>query len=169
MATIRFRSRHLHATFVQKIRTEFTTLGWITPPINFGTHPVTLIDYQPDERGSQINQNTVAVSLGDYGVDEEEELGAYNGGLMSALYPVFVDVYMAEQALSYAICDDIRDTFENISLDLVNQIDSTVVPNTRIEVEGVNGPDRPPAQVGAEQFKRYWRAMRIDARLYYPG
>jgi hypothetical protein len=168
---IRFRSRHLHATFVEDVTTKLTELGWIpaTPstPVNFGTTACTVVDYQPDERIHAIVTNTVAVSLADYTSDEDEELGAAYGGLRGAPYSVFIDVYMAEQSLSLAITDDIRDAYTDRYLPLTNQITQTPVPDVRIAVENVVGPERPSAQVGAEQFKKFWRTMRLDTRLYF--
>jgi hypothetical protein len=164
---IRFRSRHLHATLVQLARTELNTRGWITAPINFGTGPTTVIDYSPDERGQVISSNTVAISLGDFAGDDDEELGAAVGGLRSALYRVYVDIYMAEQALTQAMSDDVRDIFADQQFDLIDQITGAAVPATRIEIERIEGPDRPSNLIGAEQFKRFWRTMRVDARLYF--
>jgi hypothetical protein len=163
---IRFRSRHLHATFVDYVRAGLDERGWITAPINFGARPITLIDYQPDDRNTPIQHNTVSVSLGDYDQDEDEELGAALGGLRSALYQVFIDVYMQEQALSLAICDDLRDMFQDEYVTLINQITMTPVQHTLIEVDAVVGPDKPSAGA-ADQFRKYWRTMRIDGRLFF--
>jgi hypothetical protein len=163
---IRFRSRHLHASFVDYVRAGLDQRGWITPPVNFGARPVTLIDYQPDDRNTQIQHNTISVSLGDYDQDEDEELGAAMGGLRSALYQVFIDVYMQEQALSLAICDDVRDMFQDRFITLIDQITLAPVLNTTIEVDSVVGPDKPSAGP-ADQFRKYWRTMRIDGRLFF--
>jgi hypothetical protein len=167
MASVRFRSRFLHATFVDEVKSKLVGLGWITPPVNFGTMPVQVIDYQPDERTEPIRTNTVAVSLADYTADEDEELGTRGGGLRSAPYSVYVDVFMAEQALSQAICDDIRDAFTDYSPPLVDQITGLVVPDTEIDIVQIVGPERPGASTGAESFRRYWRTMRLDATLYF--
>lgn len=165
MPPIRFRSRFLHATLYDYTRDGLDTLGWITPPVNFGTGPVTMIDYQPDERSVQIAQNTVAVSLGDYLNDEDEELGAALNGTRSAPYSVFIDVYMSEQALSQAICDDIRDIFTDKSMYLIDQINQTL-SDQLIQVENIDGPARVAGQT-ADAFRKYWRAMRIDCRLFF--
>lgn len=165
MAT-RHRSRHLHASLFAKLTDELTALGWVMPPIQFGTDPVTLVDYQPDERVERIEKNTVAVTLGESPTDVDEELGALVGGARSAFYPVFIDVYMREQALTTAICDDIRDIFEAQVFQMTDFITGLDAPET-VEIEEVVGPERPAAQVGAEQFKRYWRIMRLGVRLYY--
>jgi hypothetical protein len=166
MPPLRHRSRHLRATIFHKVQTNLVTLGWVNAPINFGSAPVTVVDYQPDERNEAVKTNTVAVSLGDVVNDADEELGAQAGGLRSAFYPVFVDVYMAEQALSDAICDDIRDIFDAAIFPLVDQIDGTD-SGERIEIEEVIGPDRPTGLNAADPFKRYWRVMRLGVRLYY--
>lgn len=168
MANLRHRSRHIHASLVNYLRNELSGTGWVNPPINFGTAPVVLVDYQPEERGERIEQNTVAVSLGDIPADRDEELGAAAGGLRSGLYPVFVDVYMADQPLSIAICDDIRDAFDNAYLPVIDQV--TGDPSDYVmDIEEVFGPERPNAQLGADQFKRFWRIMRLAVRVYYNG
>jgi hypothetical protein len=163
---IRFRSRHLRATLYNMAVTELTTLGWVTTPINFGAQPVTVLDYQPDERNEPVMQNTVAVSLGDILADVDEELGSLGGGLRSAWVPVFIDVYMSEQAISDAICDDLRGIFDTHVFPLVDQI--TGLPSSeQIDIEEVRGPDRPAGATSADQFKRYWRIVRLGVRLYY--
>lgn len=167
MAPLRHRSRHLRATLHERTRGGLDALGWISPPVNFGANPLTVIDYQPDERGEIITDNTVAVSIGDVVNDEDEELGAAVGGLRSAFYPIFIDVYMASQALTDAVCDDIRDLFDCQMFPLINQI--TAAPSgLTVEIEEVIGPDRPNIGAGTiEAFKKYWRIMRLGARVYY--
>lgn len=163
---LRHRSRHLRATFKNKVQADLDTLGWISAPRNFNADPITVLDYAPSERAQIITTNTVAVSLGDVINDEDEELGAQVGGLRSAWYPVFVDVYMATQAEADAVCDDVRDMFENQGFYLVDQ--ATGLPTTQlIEIEEVLGPDKPAGGQSINQFQQYWRVMRIGARLYY--
>jgi hypothetical protein len=165
MPPLRFRSRHLHATFYEHTIAALTNLGWIAAPVNFGAAPVTVIDYQPDERNEQIKQNTVAVSLGDYASDIDEELGAAVGGVRSAPYQVYIDAYMAEQSLAQAIMDDVRDMYTDVTINLVDQITGleTAFP---IEIENIEGPTRIPG-TAADAFKRHWRAMRLDTRLFF--
>src|SRR5512140_2546048 len=169
---LRHRSRHLRATLFNKVVADLPTLGWITAPVNFGAAPIRVIDYQPDERGEMITGNTIAISLGDVINDEDEELGAgkysdrTGGGLRSAWYPVFVDVFMADQALCDAVCDDIRAIFDTKVFPLVNQIDGTDAAEM-IDIEEVLGPDRPGSGASLEQFKKFWRIMRLGVRLYY--
>jgi len=161
---IRFRSRHLHATLAHLLRTELAALGWMNTPAVFGAAPVTVVDYQPDERGEPIARNTVAVTIGDVGQDEDEELG---GGLRSAWYPMFVDIYMQESALSIAMADDLRDILDDRVLPVVNQITGEPFEGVTVRVEEVIGPERPQANIGAEAFKKNWRIIRAGLRLYY--
>jgi hypothetical protein len=165
MPPIRFRSRHLHATFYNQLKTSLDTLGWVNPPVNFGTAPLVFMDYQPDERAVQIKQNTVAVSLGDFDADLDEELGASGGGLRSAEYNVYIDVYMQEQALSQALCDDVRDIYTDFQMDLIDQVTQAPIYGALIQVDTVIGPQKP--SIGVDAFKRYWRTMRLDAVLYF--
>lgn len=167
MTSPRFRSRHLHATFYKQFIADMQTLGWVSPPVNFGADPVTFIDYQPEDRQETIKKNTIAVSLGNYGADEDEELGALGGGLRSALYNVFIDIYMAEQALAIAVSDDVRDIYTDLTMPLINQIDGTVEPGTLIEVDTILGPERPGGGAGSDTFRKHWRVMRVDGRLFY--
>jgi hypothetical protein len=170
---LRHRSRHLRATLYNKTRADLDDLGWISAPVNFGATPITVIDYQPDERGEIVATNTVAVSIGDVTNDEDAELGAAVGGLRSAWYPVFIDVYMATQALTDAVCDDIRDIYDNDFFPLIDQITGQPCdgndgrPAITIEIEEVIGPDRPTAGASIEAFKKYWRIMRLGCRVYY--
>lgn len=165
MAPIRFRSRHLHATFYNQLRADLTALGWVNAPVNFGAAPLTFMDFPPDERATQIKQNTVAVALGDYDSDDDAEVGAAGGGLRKAEYHVFIDVYMEEQSLAHALCDDVRDIYTDYSCDLINQITGQPVPNVRIEVEEIVGPERPSS--GPDVFQRYWRTMNLLVIVYF--
>jgi hypothetical protein len=167
MPAPRFRSRHLHATFYKQFIVDMSALGWMHAPVNFGTQALTVIDYQPEDRNETIKHNTVAVSLGNYGSDEDEELGAKGGGLRSALYNIFIDIYMSEQALAIAVADDVRDIYTDLTMPLVNQIDGQVEPATLIEVDQVLGPERPGGGAGSDTFRKHWRVMRVDGRLFY--
>lgn len=161
---MRHVSRHLHATLVNYVRDGLDDAGWISAPINFGAEAVEVVDYQPDERGEEIKRNTVAISLGDVPGIEDLELGA---GLRAIDYPVFIDVYMAEQPYATAICDDLRDLLQEKVMDLVDQGTGLPAADHRIEIVMLVGPERPDASIALENFKRYWRIMRVEARLEF--
>lgn len=164
---IRFRTRFLHATLVDDVKTALTDLGWVTPPINFGGTPAVVTDYSPDERGEDIKPGTIAVTLGDAPADEDEELGAAEGGLRSVSYPVYLDCYMAEQAISVAVCDDLVAHFTDRVLRVEDQINGGLIDGVTVVIEDVAGPRRPPASVGADSFRRHWRVVELTAVLYF--
>ncbi len=164
---VRFRTRFLHATIVDEVTDALRDLGRLTPPINFGVQPARIIDYQPDERGEQIAVNTVAITLGDGPEDVDEELGAAVGGLRSVTYPVYIDAYMSGQPISVAVIDDLRDHFTDLVLPLKDKIRGGVVDGVVVAFEEVRGPERPPASIGADQFKKFWRVQRMLAVIYF--
>jgi hypothetical protein len=167
MAAPRFRSRFVHATIVDATKTALDQLGWLNAPINFDTAPIRVLDYQPDERGEKVNVNTVAVTLGDVPADADEELGAAVGGLRSASYPIWCDIYMQEQALSVAVADDLRDTFSDLALQLEDKIHGGFVSGVIIHVEDIIGPERPPSANTNDTFKKFWRVLHFSAVLYF--
>jgi hypothetical protein len=165
--SLRFRTRAVHATLVDEVKHSLESLGWITPPINFGLDPITVVDYQPDERGERIATNTVAITLGDVPVDEDEELGAAVGGLRSVDFPVFFDIYMAEQPLSIAVADDLVAYFTDNALAVKDVVNDTIADGVSLVIEDVAGPRRPPAAAAGEAFKKHWRVVELTAVLYF--
>jgi hypothetical protein len=99
--------------------------------------------------------------------DIDEELGAQAGGLRSAFYPVFIDVYMAEQAL---IGRHLRRHPRHVRrADFpAGQPDHGTPTDQQIEIEQVLGPDKPAAANAADPFKRYWRVLRLGAAPVLP-
>lgn len=174
MAPIRFRTRFVHATIYDVVRAGLGSLGWTTGTgnttgmVNFDTDPVKVIDYQPDERGERINVNTIAVTMGDVPATTEEELGAAEGGLNSISYRIYLDVYMQETSLAIALCDDLRDMFEGLTLQLEDKINGGFVPDVVCSIDQVVGPERPPSGAqSTEPFKRSWRVVYLDTLLYF--
>jgi hypothetical protein len=156
----RFKIRTAHAT-------GLTAAGWTGSTINFGTPACIVVDYQPDERKADIAVNTVAVSLGDIDIDVDEELGATYGGLWSIRIPVFIDVYGEKQAISVAICDDLRDMFFGQIIPMVDQVTNLSISGANIEIDKVLGPHQPTGSAAMDGFKKFWRIIRVDAILYY--
>lgn len=169
--SLRFRTRSVHATLADDVRAALTELGWIvTAPggrVNFGVAPVTVVDYQPEERQEPVKVNTVAVTLGDAPADEDEELGASVGGLRSVTYPVYLDCYMNEQAIAVAICDDLVEHFTDLALEVTDVVTGGVADGVTLVIEDVAGPRRPPAASGGEAFRRNWRIVELSAVLYF--
>lgn len=171
---LRFRYRHVHATLFNYVRSNLVELGWgnaglaegdpANATVNFGVDPMTFIDFQPDESGTQVAAQTLAVTLGEEPPSEDQELGA---GLTQVRYPVYVDIFAANQAVAIAVTSDLKDLLEDIYLSVVDQTTGDVTDDL-IEIwhEDISSA-RPQASLGAQDFKRYWRTLRFVARVDY--
>lgn len=164
---LRFKTRHVAATLVDYVRDQLTELGWVNPPVNFGTAPIIFQDMTPDEAGVPIAPNTVCVTLGDEPANTEEELG---GALLSIAYPLFVDVYGTKQSIAVSIACDVKAILFSKAIPLYNYAAEprVKVDGAYIEFEEVEGPMRPPVSLaaGADDFRRYWRVVRAEAVTY---
>lgn len=167
MAEIRFRSRHVRQTIADYIEAGLTDLGWVNAPTNFGAIPLTFQEVDPEEpqQGIQVLPNTVSTSLGDEPDDEEYELG---GGLESVEFPVFVDVYAENNSMAVSIASDIKQLLKHTVIPVTDYTGTpTPHPTEYMEFESVIGPERPPASIGATEFKRHWRVVKAIAVVYF--
>lgn len=164
---LRFRSRHVRRTLAAFVEETLAELGWVNEPVNFGSLPVTFEEIQPDENGKAIAPNTVAVTIGDVAADELYELG---GGLYHLLVPAFFDVYGVNASIAQSIADDIKEqiTRENI-IPLYDWTIATapVKTTSTIEFENALGPERPVAAAVSQDFKRFWRVVKVECHVYY--
>ena len=96
-------------------------------------------------------------------------MGCDGGGLASLAAPVFVDVFADRVALAVAVCDDVRDLLERKRFDLLDFIPATPVPivGAYIDIDMVVGPRSPIAPMAIDSFKRRWRVMSAECRLFY--
>lgn len=164
---MRHRQRHVHASIVQYIKANLDNDGWTATPANFGTTPVTVVDYQPLEAGETPAFNTVSISMGDEGDDRVQQMG---GGLHACRYTVFVDVYAEKEPIGVAITDDIKGylTEEIIPLrDFTTSAAGVVVDGAEIEFELVMVEKIPTATTTLD--KRTWRAVKFQAVCYFPN
>lgn len=161
---MRHRQRHLHATVVRHIRTALTSGGWVDAPVNFGTTPVTVIDYEPQQAGETPALNTVAVSIGDQGADEEYELG---GGISTCSYTLFVDIYGENEPIGVAIGDDIKDALTDTIIALRDFTTDAAGVDTeaQIEFEMVIVETVPTATSTLD--KRSWRSVKATAVCFF--
>lgn len=173
---LRFRYRHVHATLFAYVRTQLVELGWgdsaLAPTdsantnINFDTLAMTFHDFQPDEAGMAVAGQTVAITMGDEPASEDQELGA---GLALIRYPVYIDVYGANQALATAVTSDLKDILEDLYLPVLDYTANP--PATTDELIEIWHEDvmsgRPTASLAAQDFKRYWRTLHLTARVDY--
>lgn len=161
---MRHRQRHLHATIVRHVRQALDETGWLHAPVNFGSTPVTLLAYEPQEAGETPAYNTVAVSIGQQGSDDAIELG---GGLHECRYVVFIDVYPTKESIGVAIADDIKDALTETYLplrDFTSSADGVEV-DAQIEFEDVLVETIPSAASALD--KRSWRAVKATAVCYF--
>lgn len=161
---LRFRQRHVHKTCVDYIRTGLDTLGWVNPPVNFGTRAVSFVEIQPDEAGVPVQPNTVAVTIGNEPEDLAEELGA---GLTSCEYVLFVDVYGIDQSVAVSIASDIKDLLKNTIIGLLDYTSNATGDATTAEIEFDSVVIDKPIVAATGPDKRYWRIVKAIARLYF--
>ena len=164
---LRFRIRHVHKTIADHIEAELKTLGWVEQPVNFQTVPITFLEFQPDEAGKTIAANTVAITLGDEPSAEDLELG---DGLREIAYPVFVDVYGANQSIAASIASDVRDVLEDLYLPVrdFTTDPAGVITDERIQLDKDDlTVERPSGANGASDFRRFWRVVKTTARVHF--
>ncbi len=161
---LRFRPRHLQRTLLAHLRADLD--GWITEPTNFGTRPITVLDYQPDEAGVQIEPNTLALTLGDWAAERPEQLG---GGLASNDYAVFIDFYGASAAIALSVVADIHHLFTNAEFPLLDySTDPPTETSEYIVCEDVV-VERPLAALASSDFRRSWRVVKLTASVVHGG
>lgn len=161
---MRHRQRHVHKTILEHLRTALDDGDWLGDQVPYGATPVTLIDYEPQQAGVTPAPNTVAVSIGDQGDDEPEEMG---GGLLSCDYALFVDIYGENEPIGVAIADDIKAALSGqiITLrDYTSDADGDEV-DAKIEFEFVTVERFDVATTTVD--KRTWRAVKAIACCYF--
>lgn len=164
---MRHRTRHIHKTVVEHVRAVLDTNDWLeSPPVNFAglnTEPVTLIDYEPQYLGETPVYNTVAVSLGDEGSDDDFQLGDWGKVVR---IPLFVDVYPINEPIGIAIADDLKVGLTDLVLPIK---DFTTVPpgdtEGLIEMEDVMVEQLKSAVMD----KRSWRCVKAVLVVYPNG
>jgi hypothetical protein len=167
---LRFRSRHVHKALADHIEAELASLGWVNSPVNFGTTPIVFLEFQPDEAGVQIQPNTVSITLGDEPADSALELGSAQGGLWSTEYPVFVDVYGANHSIATSIASDVKTILGDLSLlvrDYTADGEGVAIEEHLIVERETVSVERPSASLGTVDLRRYWRAVKAMATVYY--
>lgn len=159
---MRFRNRHAHETVVKYITEALTEAGWVTPPINFGAAPVTILSYQPVEAGEAPKENTVAISFGDETPNLEWELG----GIEIVTWALFVDIYCERIPVSESIAADVKDMLTDVVLELLDfTTNDAGVPTTdQLQFEDVAVEIVPST---ASIDKRTWRSVKAMCHCYF--
>ena len=165
--SLRFRVRHVHKTIADYLEAELTRLGWVDEPVNFATVPMTFLEFQPDEAGKTIAANTVAITLGDEPAALDIEMG---DGLREIAFPVFVDVYGANQSIAASIASDIKCLLEDKYmpvLDFVASATGTPPPSASSWTRTTSASRSLTPPAGAQDFRRFWRVVKTTARVHY--
>lgn len=167
MTNLRFHQRHIHKTVANYVEVGLTSLGWVNPPINFGTTPLSFMETQPEDEGVEVKENTVAISVGNEQVDMLEELG---GGLYSVRLPLFFDVFTERSSLSVSVASDIKDLVTRGKAIYVKDWTDPANPVQVSELlyfEDVVGPEKPEVASVSTNFRRHWRIVKAMAKVYY--
>lgn len=163
---MRFRPRHVHQTVVQFVETQLDDLGWVTPPINFGTTTVVVDSAEPDFGQTTLpDGNLVGISMGDEPPNWEEELG---GAVESVNFVVFLDVIGATESVAVSIAADLKELLRNKVLtlqDFTLSVDSPSPTTHFIEFESVM-VETPTATV---MDRRRWRVVKVTAHTVFSG
>jgi hypothetical protein len=165
--SLRFRIRHVHKTVADYLEAELQRLGWVDEPVNFATTPMTFLEFQPEEAGKAIVANTVAITMGDEPAADDLEMG---DGLREIAFPLFVDVYGANQSIAASIASDVKQLLEDRYMPVLDFATSSegVPTNERIELNKDDvSVEKPDASQGAQDFRRFWRVVKTTARVHY--
>jgi hypothetical protein len=172
MTALRFRARHVHRTVYEYVIGELTSLGWPDAAtaaagavVNFGSTPVTVLESTPDANGVAVAANTLVITVGDEPAARSQELG---DGLRMIAFPVYVDIFGANQGIATSIASDVKTLFENRYMYVTDFTADPPVPSQEyLEFDSDDvSISRPPVQ-GASDFRRYWRIVNAVAQVYY--
>lgn len=158
---MRFRVRHVQQTIADHVESELTRLGWVTPPVNFGTDPLTFLEVAPEDT-TPVAANTVATTVGEEGEDVHQQMG---GGLLAVDYPVYIDVYGASGGITVSIASDVKAILRDAIIAVVDQGSGQPVEEL-IEFQDVRVVRPAGAGTGAE-FKRFWRTVTATANVTF--
>lgn len=169
MTFLRHAGRHIHKTVADYLTDQLQVLGWrdaATTP--FGATPITIITrpvVMGDKLDTIVASGLVAISLGDELTVEMDELG---GPLAVQEYPIFVDVFQDNDAITTALATDVRDIFmgrfagSKRFLPVKNGATGAVVPGWQIEFEDVE-------RVRPETTQpHFWQVVKVTATTYFP-
>lgn len=166
---LRFRSRHVQQTMLDRLQTRLTDLGWVDAPVNFATTPITFMETEPEFEGAEVlAPNTVAVTLLSEAEDEPFELG---GGLFKVTYIFAVDIFGATPPVAQSIASDVKDVFTaNPTLPIVDYTGAVPTESDEyLEITDVTVV-RPPLERGSHGYKLRWRTVQGRIVAYFqPG
>lgn len=164
---MRFQYRNVHKSVCTFIEDYLTGVGWTSGSNDFSSGNFVFKEEALD-KGINITQNTLAISLGDIPEDQLGELGA---GFYTLELPAFFDIYSGDHSTSYSIGDDIRGALRYQPIVPIYDYgqDPPELSTDYIEFDHVIGPNEPLAASAAvsTDFKRHWKVVKATARVYF--
>lgn len=165
---MRWRLRHTHKTVADFLEVQLATLGWVNAPVNFGTTPITFLEFQPELQAPKvvIAPNTVAITIGDEPAAEDMEIG---DGIKSIKYPLFVDIYGEKRPIALSIGSDVKDLLSDRYLYVVDFTAAVPVTSTeQIEIEKESVfMETPEAVASAEDIRKNWIVVKAMVTVFY--
>jgi hypothetical protein len=105
------------------------------------------------------------VTLGNEPAGEQQELG---DGLRMIGFPVFVDIYGANQGIATSIASDVKTLFEDRYMQVTDYgLTPPVASEEYLEFDSDDVSVTRPPGTGSTDFRRYWRVVGTTARVYY--
>lgn len=166
---LRHYSWHVHHSVFKYLEAQLGVLGWtsdIEEERPFRAVKVSMQETLPPEfeETRVLSPGTVAVTLGSEPDTQEEELG---GVLNSHDLPIFIDVFMDNEAMALALSNDIRDILKGRvpgSSRFMRVIDwassgTTPAPGYTVEFEDVLREK--------VTHKVNWQIVKVTAVLYF--
>jgi hypothetical protein len=169
---LRHATRHVHATVLNIVREQLTTLGWTQEStLPFGpkyANVVRFIDSPAiagDRLADGIEPGIVACTVGPEQPPDSEEIG---GPLTRQDYPIFFDVFQGSYSATTALANDIRDILlgrfpgTRRHIGVIDQTDNTRVPGWTCELTDVTLV-RPEIRLPL-----HWQVVKVTAEVYFP-
>lgn len=167
MAYVRGQAAYVEETIRLYLTEQLTALGWMAADpadLPFGaTAAAKVIDFLP-KKGDPVDPNTVAMTSGDEGDDEEAELGAAGGGLHRTEHVYFIDIFGEGPGIALRLADDIKAI-------LTGKLDGTArYQSVRDFVTGggavldghlIHFEDVLRTKPQAQDYKRDWQVVKV--------
>ncbi len=163
---IRHFGRHMYQSVYDHLSEGLNGLGWMSEG-GFKSTVVRMQNYVPDETGTAIAPNLVAVTL----LDEGPELEAEMGDLLVSIEPTFVvDIYGENQAVALAIAEDVKDILRgriNGYTRIIPMYDYSQDPRQLLDGVWAENTDvvRLPSQ--RTELRRQWQVVRWTLQVEY--
>lgn len=164
---LRHASRHVHHTIASFVEDNLGVLGWTSTNVSerpFGAEQLTIKRVSSPQ--NELAAGLVTITLGDEVDPDSLEMG---GPLSQQDFPIFVDIYMDQDATALAVACDVRDLllgrfdFARPFLPVIDQATALEVVGWRITFDDVERarPDNQPGSL-------HWQVVKVTAVVEFP-